>query len=292
VESAKGEARAQGIEAAFWVEVGRNEEAARAHTEWLHTPQHDEWLVPFPEWEAETAAVFPWLPLNNKAVFNFQLERMRRAAALLEAGDSIFLNNVQNPPAGCGCGNLQCRSWDNSPGDKVAPSPYDRQDVYFTAIFMDALKAEHPELKMIPVICPECERGVAVGEAFSPEDQTGYCHSVSCADPCALFYYPGLLRALAGLESVGLLCAYKALGRDVPLYGEQAAWIGANINRYAEHAPRQSVIAVLQGWDVSEDEIRAQTKQAASAGASKIILSKLALDQSYWPVSSTPQTTS
>jgi hypothetical protein len=284
IQSAKSEARALGLEPAFWFEVGRNEEAARAHPEWLHTPQHNEWLASFPEWEHETASIFPWLPLNNEAVFDFQLERVGRAASMLEPGDSIFLNDVQNSPAGCGCGNLQCRSWDNSPGDKVAPSPYDHQDAYFTAIFLDAARRANPSLKLIPVVCPECERGVTVGEVFSPEDQTGYCKSVDCSDPCALYYYPGLLRALAGLERVGLLCAYKALGRDLPLYGGQAAWVGANISRYAEHAPRENLVAVLQGWDVSEEEVRAQKDAAASAGASSLILSRLPLDQSYWPV--------
>jgi hypothetical protein len=81
----------------------------------------------------------------------------------LESGDALFLNNVQGPPPGCGCGNLQCRSWYNARGDTVAPSPYEHQDTYFTALFMQAVQEQHPALRVVPVLCAECERCVLFG---------------------------------------------------------------------------------------------------------------------------------
>jgi hypothetical protein len=284
VEAFKRGAKSAGLSPAFWVEVGRSEETARARPEWLHTPQHDDWLKNFPEFKAPKAAVFPWLPLNNRSVFDFQIERVLGLAQPLREGDVVFLNNVQNSPAGCGCGNLQCRSWDNSPGEKVAPSPYDHADVFFTDMFVRELARRRPELRFVPVLCPECERGVRVGAAESPEDSTGYCRDINCSDPCALFYYPGLVRALARLDSVALLCAYKELRRDLPMYGGPAGWVAGNVGRYLEHGPKRGLIAVLQGWGVSDEELSAQVRQAAGAGADSYLISTVRLDQSYSPV--------
>ena len=273
-----------GLEPGFWIEVGRDEEAAGSHPEWLHVPQHTDWLAQFPDWSGASAAVFPWLPLNNKAVFDYQLAKVTSIAAMLESGDSIYLNNVQNPPAGCGCGNLQCRSWDNSPGEKIAPSPYEHREIFFTLLFLDALNAKVPSMSITPIICPECEQGVVMGTVANPDAQTRYCNSINCADPCGGFYYPGLVRALSGLEGVGLLCTYKALRRDIPLYGEKAAWVAANINRFGEHGPVTKVIPVLEGWDVTEQEVKAQLDFASKAGARGYILATLPLDNSFRPV--------
>src|SRR5262249_7959356 len=105
-------------------------------------------------------------------------------------------------------------------------------------------------------------------------------------DPCACFYYPGLVRALSGWERVGLLCTYKALRRDLPLYGGRAAWVSANIRRYGEHGPRGNLIAVLPGWETSAAEVQAQIRQATSAAIAGYILSTVRLDQSFRPVRS------
>lgn len=284
VAAFKSQARRHGLEPGFWIEIGRDQEAAIKHPEWLHVPQHTDWLAQFPDWSGPSAAVFPWLPLNNKAVFEYQLAKVASLASMLESGDSIYLSNVQNPPAGCGCGNLQCRSWDNSPGEKIAPSPYEHKELFFTSMFLDALRAKLPAIRITPIICPECEQGVVMGTVANPDAQTRYCNSINCSDPCGGFYYPGLIRALGGLERVGLLCTYKALGRDIPVYGGKAAWVAANIERYGEHGPVTKLIPVLQGWDVSEEEVNAQLDFVSKAGARGYILSRLPLDNSFRPV--------
>jgi hypothetical protein len=224
------------------------------------------------------------LPLNNREVFDYQVAKVASIGSMLGAGDWICLSNVQNPPAGCGCGNLQCRSWDNSPGEKVAASPYEHKDQFFTSLFIQAVKAKHPRLRITPVICPECEQGVDVGTTTSPDGMTRYCHSINCSDPCGSIYYPGLVRALSPLDRVGLLCTYKVLRRDLPLYGKKAAWVAANIARYGQHGEVRKLLAVIQGWDVSAEEIEAQLDFVSRSNAGGYILSRLALDNSFWPV--------
>jgi hypothetical protein len=284
VESFKSQARMHDLEPGFWIEIGRDEQAASRHPEWLHIPQHTDWLADFPDWTGANAAVFPWLPLNNREVFDYQLAKVASIGSRLESGDRIYLSNVQNPPTGCGCGNLQCRSWDNSPGEKIAPSPYEHKDQFFTSLFIDTVKAKLPRLKITPVLCPECEQGVEMSSVASPDAVTGYCHSINCSDPCGSIYYPGLIRALGPLDRVGLLCAYKALRRDLPLYGETAGWIAANIARYGQHGDVRKLLAVIQGWDVSTDEIKAQLYLVSKANVRGYILSLLPLDNSYRPV--------
>ena len=57
-------ARNLGLSVWGWIEVGRDEAAAEAHPEWMHLPQHHEWLEAFPEWEASAAGAIRrwWLP--------------------------------------------------------------------------------------------------------------------------------------------------------------------------------------------------------------------------------------
>jgi hypothetical protein len=158
------------------------------------------------------------------------------------------------------------------------------KDMFFTSIFLDALNAKLPRMRITPIICPECEQGVVMGPAANPDAQTRYCASINCSDPCGGFYYPGLVRALGGLASVGLLCTYKALRRDVPIYGAEAAWVAANIDRYGEHGAVSRLVPVLQGWDVSEDEIKAQLSFVSERNVRGYILSLLPLENSFQPV--------
>ena len=123
-----------------------------------------------------------------------------------------------------------------------------------------------------------------MGAVANPDAQTRYCNSINCSDPCGGFYYPGLVRALGGLDRVGLLCTYKALRRDIPIYGGTAAWVAANISRYGEHGAVTKLIPVIQGWDVSEEEIKAQVDFVSKTSVRGYILSLLPLDNSFWPV--------
>ncbi len=285
-------ARGLGVPVWGWIEVGRDEAAAEAHPEWMHAPQHPEWLQAFPDWSGgPTALVAPWICVNNRAAFNYALERVRALVQNAPPLEGLFLNDIQGPPAGCGCGNVLCRSWDNSPGEKIAPTPYANPDVFFPQVFWHAcahaMVDTLPISRICPIICGECEIGVTLGGVESPDEQLGSCRGIPCARPCAQVYWPGLVRALAaergGPSAVGLLTPYKLFGRDVPLYGDTAAWVGASVTHYREYDPAAQVIAVTQGWDVTPEELAAQIEQAASNGAWGTLVLEEPLDQSWWP---------
>ena len=220
--------RAAGVSPYAWIEIGRDPAAALAHPEWLNTPWHPEWLAAFPEWrtpEGMMPALAPWVSVHTRAVFDYALARIAslleglRAAGYLQG---VFLNDVQGGPTGCGCGNELCRSWDVSPGTKVAPSPFTHTEDYFTVRFMDAVVSACLDLQIVPVVCSECEIGVTIGGIVNPDLTAMHCHGVTCGNPCGGIYYPGLIRALTPQPCVGLLSFYRLFGRDIPLYGSEA----------------------------------------------------------------------
>lgn len=274
-----------GLAAWGWIEVGRDEEAAQAHPEWMHMPQHSEWLQAFPDWiGSHRALVYPWVCVNNAETFVWAVHKVRRLANAYPGLDGCFLNDIQGPPAGCGCGNILCRSWDNSPGVKIAPTPYAHPELFFTVEFIRACQNALPGMRLVPVICPECEMGVTIGKTERPDVTLSSCRSIHCSRPCALEYFPGLAKTLESQPRVGLLALYKLFGRDVPLYGETAAWVRGVVKHYLTLAPKTNLFAVLQGWDVTAAERLAQIRQAKAGGARGILMSEMPIDQSWKPV--------
>jgi len=282
--------RAAGLQAAVWIEVGRDPAAAEAHPDWLNTPWHPEWLKAFPAWrtpEGAMPAVMPWISVHTRAVFDYALNRIATLLNRLPGREvlaALFLNDVQGGPSGCGCGNALCRSWDVSPGTKVAPSPFTHTEDYFTVRFVEAVTAAHPDLTIVPVICSECEIGVTIGGLANPDLMTGHCHGITCGNPCGGVYYPGLVRALAGQPLVGLLSFYRLFGRDRALYGDEAAWCAAIFDGYRQQNPTGAVVALVQGWNLPTEFIAAQTEQARRGGASGELIALFPVDQSWWPV--------
>jgi hypothetical protein len=282
-------ARAAGLEPYLWIEVARDEAAARAHPEWLSEPQHTEWLELFPEqdWTGRRAVVYPWICVNNRAVFDYALDRVARLVkAVREPFAGVFLNDIQGGPAGCGCGNDLCRSWDNSPGEKIAPSPYERPETFFSVVFLHALRRRLPGTALVPIICEECETGITMDGIESPDDVLGECHGVPCR-PCSTDYYPRLIDSLRDEPRVGLLSFYKLWRRNVPLWGPEAGWVGAVLRRYHERDPAQQLISVLQGWDVTDAELAAQIAQSRAGGSAGTLVCGSMIDQSFWPVEAT-----
>jgi hypothetical protein len=278
-----------GLAAWGWIEIGRDEEAAEAHPEWMHMPQHPEWLQDFPDWTGgPQALVYPWVCVNNVETFAWAVQKVRRLANAYPGLDGCFLNDIQGPPVGCGCGNILCRSWDNSPGIKIAPAPYAQPELFFTAEFVRACQEILSSMPLVPVICSECEIGVTIGGVESPDSLLGSCHSIPCARPCALEYFPGLAKALEGQSRVGLLALYKLFGRDRPLYGEIAGWVRGVVEHYLRLAPKTNLIAVLQGWDVTAAEREAQVRQAITGGARGILMAEMPIEQSWKPTEPPP----
>src|SRR5262249_12240680 len=140
--------------------------------EWLHSPQHPEWL----EGKGpEKAVVWPWVCVNNRAVFDYERARIRRLLEGVQELEGLFLCDIQGAPNGCGCGNLLCRSWDNSPGEKIPPAPSAHPNVYFSQVFTAAIQQDFPALNVLPVLCEECENGLDVGAAHNPDAISGAC---------------------------------------------------------------------------------------------------------------------
>jgi hypothetical protein len=216
------------------------------------------------------------------------LTKVRRLTQAYPSLDGYFLHDIQGAPAGCGCGNILCRSWDNSPGLKIAPTPYANPEVFFSVEFLEACREEVPGALFVPVVCSECEIGVSIGGVESPDSELGTCRGIPCSRPCALDYFPGLARALENQSRVGLLTPCKLFGRDTPLYGEPAAWVRGVVSHYLSLAPKTNLFAVIQGWEVTGEERAAQISQAQAGGAQGVMILESAIDQSWKPISPPP----
>ncbi|MDX1933610.1 MAG: hypothetical protein SFU56_13505 [Capsulimonadales bacterium] len=221
-------ARRAGLETCGWYQAARDPVAARTNPHWMHAPQHHEWLRRFPEYSGgHPALVAPYIGLNTRAAAEHARSQAYRRIADAVWAKRLFLGDIQGPPMGCGCGNPCCRSWDNAPGPKLASTPYDRPVLLFPVEFVAALKAALPDRDLVPVLCPECERGVRIDGIDDPDgpEGTDLCQGVPCVSPCATLYWPSLLTAFRGMGGeVGLLLLTRALGKEHPVFGGPRAW--------------------------------------------------------------------
>jgi len=208
---------------AVWISASYDPPAAAAHPEWLHAPQHHEWLTRFPDYRGgHPALVSNYVGLNGVAAAEYRLERMRN----LPHGP-VFVFDLQGPPMGCGCGNPGCRSWDNSSGARVAPTAYENPEVLFPLEFARRLRRANPQTEIIPVLVPECERGFRLGHVEDPDgpEGTNLCQGIPCHHPCALDYFPKLLGAFrAEFDRVAIFLSASVLEKDHPVFGEPGAW--------------------------------------------------------------------
>ena len=221
---------AAGLQAQAWLRVARDPKATTLHPEWMHCPQHHEWLRRFPEFEGgHPAVVAPYLGLNTQAAFEYALAKATRIVQVATWANRVWLADIQGAPMGCGCGNPCCRSWDNAPGAKLASTPYDRPEVLFPLEFYQALANALPDTELIPVLCPECERAIDLDGIYDPDgtDGTDLCQGIPCGDVCTHQYFP---RLLAGFRKekeaapIGLLLMVDALEKNHPVFGEPRQW--------------------------------------------------------------------
>ena len=97
--AAQPRVRDAGLDLYAWVRVGRDPAAADAHPEWLHVPQHDEWL----DGKQGKHGVYPWVCVNNREVFAHEKERLASLLQGVRGLAGVFVSDIQGPPAGCGC---------------------------------------------------------------------------------------------------------------------------------------------------------------------------------------------
>ena len=92
-------------------------------------------------------------------------------------------------------------------------------------------------------------------------------------------------------ELLGVLLPYRAFQRNVGTYGEPAGWIAAAVKTFetmpVRHRgvviPPSRLIAVLQGWNVTDEQISHQIDVAQRTGVNGYLVSYTEIEQSWEP---------
>lgn len=110
----------------------------------------------------------------------------------------------------------------------MAQSAYESPELLFPLEALKRLRASLSELTdpplLVPVLCPECERGITISGVEDPDGPGGtdLCQGIPCMRPCALDYWPRLLQSFRReAKKVGLLLAAESLGKAHPAYGPE-----------------------------------------------------------------------
>jgi len=289
VRAAAEAVRSAGLRLGYWLEVGRCPELADRHPQWLASLQgHDEWRRQFPELGAAAAGqvvkVWPWLPVAYAEAFAAHRDRIAGQLAALPSAEFVFLNDLQGPPAACGCGNTLCR-WatdytlgGRAPARTATPLGADAASKFVAAVRQ---MAKHSEV--IPVWVTECEEADTVAD--------GACCGVGCYHGACWREFDRQWMALrASGGRTALLLPYVAFGRDLPRYRDPAGWVAFAIehlrtrmhDRHRVEVPPESLLAVLQGWGAAAP-VAVQRARAAEAGVTRTLLAQDPIDQSWSP---------
>ena len=279
-------AQRAGLDLAYWIEVARSPELADEHPRWMASLQtHEEWRRLFPETAkpgpSEVAKTYPWVPILARAPFEAQRKRLLKLLAEVPAPKLIFLNDLQGAPSACGCGNSLCR-WTSDYGPRRSTTPLDDNAA---ALFIREIQTAAPDSEVIPVWTTECEE-----HDGSPD---GLCAGVGCYDGlCWRAYTRQLMPVAETSRRLAVLALYQEFQRDLPHYGPaEASWIEYAVGTFQTMPPRHRgkaipasrMIAVVQGWDVSADQIEAQRSAAKRAGAAGSVVAYAKIDQSWTP---------
>lgn len=268
----------------YLIEVARVPGLAKKHPKLMASLQgHPEWRRYFPTAPEpksdEVIKTFPWVPVLHQEGMEFHLERIGNILSLLPSPKTVWLNNIQGAPSSCGCGNTLCR-WTSDYGPKKTTTPIGDEA---PGKFLGKLMKAHNGVEFIPIFYPECEE----------EDQPHFCAGVGC--------YKGICwkawsRQLAGISkqttSVGAASFFKDLNRMDPKYGEAGAWVKVAVTQFQSMPPKSGhkawpksgIISVLQGWDVTEQEIKNQITSSQKLGTKGHLLVRTKLDQSWKPM--------
>jgi hypothetical protein len=272
-----------GLELHYWIEIGRCPELADAHPLWMASLQgHPEWRRFFPDVPepkpGEVVKNYPWVPILYRETFDAHLSRVRRLLAEKPAAAGVLLNDLQGAPSACGCGHPLCR-WTADYGPIRTATPLGNDA---PARFVAECRKIAPQSQVIPVWTTECEE----------HDKDGLCAGVGCFEGTCWRAYTQQLMPLADeSERIAVLAPYKAFQRDLARYGGEAAWVRRALEsfqtmppiRSGRAIPAQRLIAVVQGWNVSPDQLRVQIEHARSAGAAGYVVSADEIAQSWQP---------
>lgn len=280
---AAARARAAGLDLYYWIEVGRCPALAEAHPEWMASLQgHPEWRRLFPSTPqpavGQVVKNYPWVPIVYQEAFEGQLQRVQALLKGMPPATGVFLNDLQAAPSACGCGNVLCR-WtpDYGPLHTATRLPADA-----AARFVASARKLAGAAQIIPVWTTECEEG----------EKDAACAGVACFQgACWREYTAQLMPVARECQTVAALCLYRSFGRDLPRYGGEAGWVSQALASFAEMPPRrgglavptQRLIAVLQGWDVTDTQRQLQIRRCEETGARGYVISLVEIDQRWEP---------
>ena len=267
----------------YWIEIGRNPAMAEAHPEWMASIQtHKEWRRFFPQFPATPSnavvKAYPWVPVLYRETFDIHLQRVKQLLEGRPAPVHLFLNDLQAAPSACGCGHPLCR-WTPDYGPFTSATRIGNDAA---AQFVKAVKRIRPETEVIPVWTTECEE----------HDREGLCAGVGCFRGNCWQEWTAQLDPLAAQSTtIGVLLLYRAFERDLPIYHQPAGWIAAGLQSFQkmplryqpEGVPGRRLLGVLQGWDVTPEQIDAQIARATEVGANGVLVAFTAIEQSWSP---------
>ena len=275
-----------GLALAYWIEVARSPALAKQHPEWMASLQtHDEWRRFFPKAAQpkanEVAKTYPWVPILSREPFQAQRERIVAMLANVPAPKQIFLNDIQGAPSACGCGNPLCR-WTSDYGKRRTTTPIGDEA---PALFVKAVQAASPQAEVIPVWTTECEEHDGAAD--------GLCAGVGCFNGiCWKAYTRQLMPVAVACPRLAVLTPYKAFQRDTLHYDRvKAGWVAFAIKTFQTMPPRHQgkaiaasrIVAVIQGWDATPEEVQAQQNAAKSVGANGVLIAYEKIEQSWSP---------
>ena len=273
-----------GFDLHYWIEIARCPALADAHPEWMASLQgHQEWRRFFPDLPkpaaGEVVKNYPWVPVLYKETFAAHLERVKELLRDKPAPRGIFLNDLQGAPSACGCGHHLCR-WTGDYGPIKTATPLGADAA---AKFVAAVKKLAPESRIIPVWATECEE----------QDKDELCAGIPCfKNTCWREWTAQLMPVAAEVGTLGALLPYRALQRDLPRYGPEAGWIKPALASFttlparyqAGGVPPDRLVAVLQGWDVTPEQIKVQITRSGDAGTAGCVVSMMKIEQDWKPV--------
>jgi len=275
--------RSARLQVYYWIEIARSPALAAAHPEWMASLQgHPEWRRHFPKLgeprDGEVVRNYPWVPIVYQEAFDAHLQRVSKLLKSLPEAHGIFLNDLQSAPSACGCGNTLCR-W--TPGYGPIQTAQ-RLPSDAAARFATAVAALAPKSRIIPVWTTECEE----------MDKEAFCAGVGCfAGLCWKEYTAQLMPVASRFDTLGVLLLYRSLGRNLPRYGSTGGWVKHALNSFIEMPPKwqgtalsiQSLVPILQGWDLTPAEQQAQIRQSQEAGAGSYVMALTKIDQGWEP---------
>jgi hypothetical protein len=269
----------------YWIEVARSPELADANPAWMASLQgHSQWRRLFKDPPSprgnEVVKTYPWVPILNKEPFQEQLLRVRKLLEDRPQPTGVFLNDLQGAPSACGCGNHLCR-WTTDYGKIRSTTPLGNGA---PGEFVAAIQKLLPRSEVIPVWTTECEEHDGA--------QDGLCAGVGCFKGiCWKAYTEQLMPVARRSQRLGVLLPYQAFQRDLEIYGEPAGWITHAVKSFKTMPARHQgepilpsrLIAVLQAWSVTTEQVAQQIDVAQRAGVAGYLVSYTEIEQGWEP---------